>query len=269
MPHLVPLWEAYRNCRLVELLCGGGGGSDGFEARKTLLNDINPHLINLFRWVQKGLQVEIILENDESVYYKHRERFNRIIELYKRGAAANLVIRESANFDLQALLNVEGQAFGQDEGSVIIGLVKDLLEDASAEPRLSLVAMDGNRITGHILFTNARIAGEEKIQASLLAPVAVLPELQRKGIGSRLIAEGLSLLSEKGVDLTFVLGHPEYYPRHGFNPALPLGFEAPYPVAEEVSDAWMVRELKAGIIGEVKGKVLCADRLNRPEYWRE
>jgi predicted N-acetyltransferase YhbS len=72
-----------------------------------------------------------------------------------------------------------------------------------------------------------------------------------------------------GVELVFVLGHPGYYPRFGFKPAGVLGFEAPYPIPEKHADAWMVRELRAGIIGSVRGKVVCADTLSRPEYWRE
>ena len=67
----------------------------------------------------------------------------------------------------------------------------------------------------------------------------------------------------------FVLGHPEYYPRYGFVSAGKLGFEATYPIPEKVADAWMVQELQPGIIGKIKGKVLCAKALDAPEYWRE
>jgi len=80
LPHLVPLWEPRRKRRLVEPLCGGLAVALGLEPERALLNDINIHLINFFKWVQRGLQVEINLENDEGLYYKHRERFNRLIE---------------------------------------------------------------------------------------------------------------------------------------------------------------------------------------------
>jgi putative acetyltransferase len=73
----------------------------------------------------------------------------------------------------------------------------------------------------------------------------------------------------KGVELVFVLGHPGYYPRHGFTPAGVLGFHAPYPIPEKNADAWMVQELHPGVIGRARGKILCADAINRPEYWRE
>ncbi len=80
LPHLVPLWEPYRSYRLVEPLCGGLAVALGLEPETALLNDINSHLINFFRWVKEGLQVDLTLENDEALYYKHRERFNRLIE---------------------------------------------------------------------------------------------------------------------------------------------------------------------------------------------
>jgi putative acetyltransferase len=97
----------------------------------------------------------------------------------------------------------------------------------------------------------------------------VIPEAQSQGIGSHLIKEGLRRLSASGVELVFVLGDPAYYSRSGFQPASVLGFEAPFPIAEEIADAWMVQELRPGVIGSVTGKVFCADALNKPEYWRE
>ncbi len=76
-------------------------------------------------------------------------------------------------------------------------------------------------------------------------------------------------MSESGVELVFVLGHPDYYPRHGFKPAGALGFEAPYPIPDKNANAWMVQELRTGAIDSVSGKVICADALNQPEHWRE
>jgi len=80
LPHLVPLWEPYLKSRLVEPLCGGLAVTLGLEPEEALLNDINIHLINFFKWVQRGLQVDLTLKNDETLYYKYRERFNMLIE---------------------------------------------------------------------------------------------------------------------------------------------------------------------------------------------
>ena len=72
-----------------------------------------------------------------------------------------------------------------------------------------------------------------------------------------------------GVDLVFVLGHPEYYPRFGFMPALKFGFQPTYPLPVEVADAWMVLELRPNIMGTISGKVICCDVMNNPEVWKE
>lgn len=177
------------------------------------------------------------------------------------------IIREAESSDLEAVLKVERLAFGQDEEA---DLVRMLLNDRSAKPLLSLAAFRNDHAVGHILFTRVRLVDtSDEASAVILAPMAVIPEAQGQGIGGKLIREGLRLLAEKEVDLVFVLGHPEYYPRHGFMPAASLGFEAPYPIAEEHADAWMVQALRPDLIGRVTGTVVCADSLNRPEYWLE
>jgi len=176
-------------------------------------------------------------------------------------------IREASELDLDDVLSVERLAFGHDKEA---GLVRDLLDDASAKPILSLLAFDGDRAVGHILFTAVCLSKTRQgISAAILAPLAVVPDAQKQGIGGKLIERGLRLLCESGVELVFVLGHPEYYPRHGFKPAGNLGFEAPYPIPDEHADAWMVQALRPDVIGSVSGKVICADALNKPEHWRE
>ena len=183
---------------------------------------------------------------------------------------AKLKIRKSTESDLKDVLDVETQAFGNEKGPEIVGLVNGLLIDPTAMPLLSLLAVNDDKTIGHILFTKARITdSKESISAAILAPLAVLPDAQCQGVGGQLIEEGLRLLSESGVALVFVLGHPDYYPRHGFKPAGALGFEAAYPIPNEHANAWMVQELRPGVIGIVSGKVICADVLNQPEHWRE
>jgi len=176
-------------------------------------------------------------------------------------------ICEATINDLNTVLDIERRAFGYDKEAQ---LVSDLLDDPSAGPKLSLLASIDGRYVGHILFTAVCVSGTaQPVAASLLAPLAVVPEAQNRGIGGTLIKEALRLLGQSGVGLVFVLGHPDYYPRFGFQPAGRLGFDAPYPIPEEHADAWMVQELRDGVIGTVAGRVKCADALNRPEHWRE
>jgi predicted N-acetyltransferase YhbS len=181
-----------------------------------------------------------------------------------------MVIRESTAADCREVLRVEREAFGPEQGAEIEALVTALLDDPTARPALSLIAYEGDRAIGHILFTRVRLTDpESQTPAAILAPLAVAPEAQRRGVGGRLIEEGLRRMAEAGVELVFVLGHPSYYPRHGFVPAGERGFAAPYPIAEENAGAWMVQELREGVIGTVRGVVRCAETLDRPEHWVE
>lgn len=79
VPHLEPLWAAHSNRRLVEPFCGGLAVTLGLRPGTALLNDINPHVINFYRWVKGGLEIDLPLENDETTYYAHRERFNGLL----------------------------------------------------------------------------------------------------------------------------------------------------------------------------------------------
>lgn len=177
-----------------------------------------------------------------------------------------MLIRKSQEDERKIIFEVEKVAFGEDEVAV---LADELMEDKTAFPLVSLLAFEGDQPIGHILFTKAAISTNESLSTYILAPLAVIPEYQRKGIGGCLIEEGLKILKDMTVDLVFVLGHPEYYPRHGFNPAGQLGFSAPYPIPDKNADAWMVQALRPDIIGNCKGQVICSEKLDRPEHWRE
>jgi putative acetyltransferase len=178
-----------------------------------------------------------------------------------------LLIREAVETDLNDVLQIERLAFGYEKEA---DLVRELLHDPSAKPVLFLLAFQKDRAVGHILFTTARLSGiQGTASIVILAPLAIVPDAQKLGIGGKLIEQGLEFLSTSGVDLVFVLGHPEYYPRYGFKPAGHLGFEAPYPISDEHAGAWMIQALRSGVIGTVSGKVICADALNKPEHWRE
>lgn len=79
VPHLRPLYERHRGRRLVEPFCGGLAAALGLMPHRALLNDINPHLINFYRWVQRGLEITLDLRNEHDYYYEARERFNQLI----------------------------------------------------------------------------------------------------------------------------------------------------------------------------------------------
>jgi DNA adenine methylase len=79
VPHLRVLWQNHRHRRLVEPFCGGLAVALGLMPRRALLNDINPHVLNFYRWLKRGLTISITMTNDERQYYDHRERFNQLL----------------------------------------------------------------------------------------------------------------------------------------------------------------------------------------------
>lgn len=181
-----------------------------------------------------------------------------------------VTVRFAAAEDRAAILGIHEAAFGSAEGPVIVTLVTDLLDDITARPLHSLVAEADGRVVGHVLFTTVKIRpGGGAVSAQILAPLAVVPGQQGKGVGGALVKEGLRQLAAAGVALVFVLGYPDYYSRFGFRPARALGFAAPYPIPVAHDAAWMVLELRPGVIGRVRGRVQCAAALNDPRHWRE
>lgn len=170
---------------------------------------------------------------------------------------AGVQIRDEQPSDANFILRVHRAAFG---GDVEVRLV-DLLRQRN-KSLISLVAEIGDDIIGHILFSAVTITGAApNIRAIGLAPVAVLPESQRKGIGSALIHEGLDRGKRAGYDLVVVLGDPAYYARFGFRSAKQFGLENEYGVDEE----FMVLELTKGIVARVSGLVQYAPEFKEAE----
>jgi DNA adenine methylase len=87
VPLLQPLWAPHRHRRLVEPFCGGLAVPLGLAPAAALLNDLNPHLVNFYQWLQRGLRIDVALENDSAVYYAHRTRFNALLEVGGGGTA--------------------------------------------------------------------------------------------------------------------------------------------------------------------------------------
>jgi putative acetyltransferase len=147
--------------------------------------------------------------------------------------------------DHAAIRAVNAAAFGRfDEADLVDKLRPDAL--------LSLVAVLEENIVGHILFSRMWIkTSSGLVSAVALAPVAVIPEHQRKGIGGLLIEHGLELLRARRESVVIVLGHPDYYPRFGFSAAKAKPLESPFP-----PEAFMAMELSAGALDGIQGTVI-------------
>ena len=158
-------------------------------------------------------------------------------------------IREETPEDFEAVRRVNELAFGRTQEAALVEALR-----VSATPYVSLVAEDGGRVVGHIFFSPVRVQSEDAAHdAVALGPMAVLPDAQGRGVGSRLVLEGLEECRRRGHEVVFVLGHPEYYPRFGFVPTKARGITCEFPVPEE---AFMLRELREGAAAARGGGVV-------------
>ncbi|WP_230251594.1 GNAT family N-acetyltransferase [Rhodopirellula halodulae] len=182
-------------------------------------------------------------------------------------------VRATRSDDRDRILAVHLDAFGGDEGPVIVSLLQEMLDDPTAEPMHSFVAESNDKIVGHVLFTSVTIesasVSTDGVTAQILAPLAVPSELHGKGIGTHLVKEALQQLAANSVQLVFVLGYPGYYSRFSFVPAGARGLQAPYPIPEKNADAWMVLELEADAAKSFDGTVKCCEALSHQKYWVE
>ena len=182
-------------------------------------------------------------------------------------------VRPARSDDRDRILAVHLDAFGDEEGPVIVSLLEEMLDDSTAEPIYSFVADHDGVIVGHVLFTSVTIepasGSVDAVAAQILAPLAVPSELHGKGIGTHLVNDALQQLAASSVQLVFALGYPNYYSRFGFVPAGARGLQAPYPIPEKNADAWMVLELDANAVKSSDGTVKCCEALSHQQYWVE
>jgi putative acetyltransferase len=174
-----------------------------------------------------------------------------IIERLQRqslgGETFMIRIRPEKPEDIPFVRVINERAFEQPAEADIVDKLR-----LSCLEALSLVAVDENQVVGHIFFTRAAVgSGNRTIEGMGLAPMAVLPERQREGIGSALVEHGLKILRERSCPFVIVLGHPEYYPRFGFEPASKYGLRSQWEGVPD--DAFMVvmldREAMEGVSG--------------------
>lgn len=159
-------------------------------------------------------------------------------------------IRQEEACDFPVVYDINLKAFNRKEEARLADRLR--LSDGFI-PELSLVAIVENKVVGHILFTKISIMDEDRSQDSLaLAPMAVSPGMQRKGIGQQLVRYGLNKARELGYKSVVVLGHTEYYPRFGFVPTSKWGIKPPFNVPANV---FMAKELIDGGLSDIKGTV--------------
>lgn len=159
----------------------------------------------------------------------------------------SLTVREAAAADRESIRAVHTAAFGR-AGEA--GLVDRLIDGGDA--LVSLIAEENGEAIGHVLFSKLSVTTDDgrAIAAASLAPLAVVPDRQRRGIGEALTREGLERLRSHGIAVVIVLGHPDYYPRFGFSAELARALRGPFS-----GPAWMAAELEPNALRGVTAAV--------------
>jgi putative acetyltransferase len=166
-----------------------------------------------------------------------------------------VIIRPEEETDHAAVHAVNRAAF---ETAVEADLVDALR--TRAQPLVSLVAEQDGEVVGHILFSPVSLVRHAGLRLAGLAPMAVTPAHQRKGIGSALLRAGLDQCRQEGFVALVVLGHPQYYPRFGFAPAARFGIRSEYDVPDDV---FMVLELEPGALAGKAGLIKYHDAFSQ------
>lgn len=162
----------------------------------------------------------------------------------------DVLVRAERTADRRAVRTVHEIAFGRGDEAA---LVENLHIEGAVI--VSLVAELNSRVAGHILFSRCWIdTASGPVAEAALAPVAVLPEVQRRGIGHALIRRGLDQLRDLGESAVIVLGHPDYYPRFGFSKDKTKLIESPFP-----AEVFMGLEIESGALNGIKGRIRYAN----------
>jgi putative acetyltransferase len=156
-------------------------------------------------------------------------------------------VRAERDTDYSAVYAVNAAAFETHAEADLVEALRD-----QARPFVSLVAQQDDSVVGHIMFSPVQLSGNPNLRIMGLAPMAVAPEYQRKGIGSALVRAGLLQCERLGFGAVVVLGHPHYYPKFGFSSAARFDIRCEYDVPEE---AFMVAELQPGYLADASGIV--------------
>ena len=167
-----------------------------------------------------------------------------------------MIIRQEKPEDIDDIHALNELAFGQPQEANIIDKLR-----INCDNLLSLVAIENTKVVGHILFSPVEIESQHGgIKGMGLAPMAVFPEMHRKGIGTQLVKSGIKNLRKMQCPFVIVLGHPEYYPRFGFERASLYGIKCQWEGIPD--DAFMILWLDKSKMNRVSGLAKYRDEFN-------
>lgn len=154
-------------------------------------------------------------------------------------------IREEARSELDAIHAINLAAFPSSAEAELVRRLR-----LSANPLISLVAVESGAVIGHILFSPVILDTDSTLALMGLAPMAVMPGRQKQGIGSALVEAGLQHCAELEIGAVAVLGHPDFYPKFGFRASTEFAIKSEYDVPAEV---FMLKELSKDYLKNASG----------------
>ena len=156
-------------------------------------------------------------------------------------------IRTEVEDDWPAVYRINAAAFETEAEAKLVETIRN-----EVSPYLSQVAVIDGEVVGHILFTPVQLVGNPHVSLMGLAPMAVAEARRGQGVGTALIESGIAACRLLSVNAVFVLGHPDYYPKFGFETASLYGLRCEYEVPDEV---FMVLELTSGTLAACSGLI--------------
>lgn len=180
-------------------------------------------------------------------------------------AEARTQIRDATPADADAIRGIQRSAFPGEEGEIIARLAVDLLANGTSPPTISLVAEADGAVAGHVAFSPVALSGLVDRVGYLLAPLAVRPDHQMRGIGSSLVAGGIERVSLGDAIVLLVYGDPGFYGRFGFNAETAARFIPPYPLRHPIG--WQGLALRAGEPDASSIRITCVAPLCDPALW--
>ena len=173
--------------------------------------------------------------------------------------------RRASHGDLNMIRDIYMSAFPLEESSIVSKLAIELFEMQTTPPTFSLVAEHNGFLVGHVAFSPVSMEGMDSFQGYILAPLAVHPDHQKRGVGSNLVDQGIQRLSSAGADMLFVYGDPDFYGRFGFGAEIADRFEPPYPL--KYAFGWLGMTMGQSDLPSSHVKITCVSALCDPAIW--
>ena len=174
-------------------------------------------------------------------------------------------IRLAQETYLNSILKIIETAFSDEENKVIMNLVLELSKETTSPSIKSLVAEVDNQVIGYVSFSPIFLKSDTNIIGYILAPLAVSPEHQKQGVGSKLINFGIDMLTKDGVGVLLVYGDPAYYGRFGFKEEIGRSFVPPYTL--QYPFGWTGMMLNGTVVPEEPIQFECVSALSKPDLW--